>query len=213
MISSIAESGCRDGAAAGRVGARGVGAEPSVFPPPGNDEPLVPAPPLPLVRAGCETLPEEPEVDALGSSTPESIIRAFSGSSCSERKLTSRPWIRSTDFSRSMHAWCAFSMSSPRRRSTSRPSSLCELHDLGGDIGKEGRPTSIIVNEHGRCKSASRICALCTRPRIFAVPTPRAMPANRPSMRRIILRYVSFVQCREKWRTRMLLRIRGSLHK
>jgi hypothetical protein len=90
-----------------------------------------------------------------------------------------------------MHAWCAFSMSSPRRRSTSRPSSLCQLHDLG--IYRKRRQTSIIVNEHGRCKSASRICALCTRPRIFAVPTPRAMPANRPSMRRIILRYVSFV--------------------
>lgn len=191
MISSIAESGCRDWAAAGRVGVRGVGAEPSVFPPPGNDEPLVPALLPPLVRVGCEALLEEPEVDALGSSTPDSIIRAFSGSSCSERKLTSRPWIRSTDFSRSMHAWCAFSMSSPRRRSTSRPSSLCQLHDLG--IYRKRRQTSIIVNEHGRCKSASRICALCTRPRIFAVPTPRAMPANRPSMRRIILRYVSFV--------------------
>jgi len=193
MINSIAESGCRDWAAAGRVDVRGVGAEPSVFPPPGNDELLVPALLSPLVRAGCGVLLEEPEVDALGSSTPDSIIRAFSGSSCSERKLTSRPWIRSTDFSRSMHAWCAFNMSSPRRRSTSRPSSWCELYDWGRYIAKEGRPTSIIVNEHGRCKSASRICALCTRPRIFAVPTPRAMPANRPSTRRIILGYVSFV--------------------
>ncbi|KAG2115841.1 uncharacterized protein F5147DRAFT_382365 [Suillus discolor] len=187
MINSIAESGCRDWAAAGRVDVRGVGAEPSVFPPPGNDEPLAPALLPPLVCGGCGALLEEPGVDAVGSSAPDSINRAFSGSSCSERNRTSRPWIRSTDFSRSMHAWCAFSMSSPRRRSTSRPSSLCELYYWWKYIRKEERPTSIIVNEHGRCKSASRICALCTRPRIFAVPTPRAMPANRPSMRRIIL--------------------------
>ncbi|KAG2369798.1 hypothetical protein BDR07DRAFT_541526 [Suillus spraguei] len=170
MIISIAESGCRDWAAAGRVCARGVGAEPNVFPPPGNDEPLVPALLSPLSRVGCAVLLGEPEVDTPESSTPDSIIRAFSGSSCSERKLTSRPWIRSTDFSRSIHAWCAFSMSSPRRRSTSRPSSSCEPHGWGRYIGKEGRLTSIIVNEHGRCKSARRICALCTRPRIFAVP-------------------------------------------
>jgi hypothetical protein len=37
-----------------------------VFPPPGNDEPLVPALLLPLVRAGCEALLEVPEVDAAG---------------------------------------------------------------------------------------------------------------------------------------------------
>lgn len=44
-----------------------------------------------------------------------------------------------------------------------------------------------MVNAHGRCTSATFICALCTRPRIFAVPTPRAMPAKRLSKRRISL--------------------------
>ncbi|KAJ8589059.1 hypothetical protein M405DRAFT_226441 [Rhizopogon salebrosus TDB-379] len=124
MSSVIADSGCRVCAAAGRVAARGVGAEPSVFPPPGNDG-LVPLPTL--ACEGCGTLLEEPDVEALGSSTPESIKRACSGSSCSERKRTSRPWMRSTDFSRSIQAWCAFNMSSPRRRSTSRPLNACEL--------------------------------------------------------------------------------------
>lgn len=41
---------------------------------------------------------------AAGSSSPESIIRALSGSSCSDKKRTSRFWIRRTFFSRSIHA-------------------------------------------------------------------------------------------------------------
>ncbi|KAG1812595.1 uncharacterized protein BJ212DRAFT_1589043 [Suillus subaureus] len=68
MINSIAESGCHDWAAAGRTDGCGVGAEPSVFSPPGNDELLVPALLPPLVRTGCGVLLEELEVDAMGSS-------------------------------------------------------------------------------------------------------------------------------------------------
>ena len=57
----------------------------------------------------------------LASTEGSSGSRALSGSSCSDRKGTSRPWILRTFFSRSMHAWWALSMSKPRRRSTSRP--------------------------------------------------------------------------------------------
>jgi hypothetical protein len=38
--------------------------------------------------------------------------------------------------------------------------------------------TSMMVNEQGRWRSATFSWALWTRPRILAVPTPRAMPAN-----------------------------------
>ncbi|KAJ7770992.1 hypothetical protein DFH07DRAFT_237990 [Mycena maculata] len=153
------DSGCElGGAAAG--GAAALGAAPRVCPPPGNA--------AGGARAGgadgaaADEGPAPPSASAASSSGS----RALSGSSCSERNDTSRPWMRSTFFPRSMHAWCALSMSNPSRRSTSRP--------------------SMTVIEHGRCRSASLSCALCTRPRILAVPTPRAMPEKRWSSRRII---------------------------
>ena len=59
--------------------------------------------------------------DASVAGSSDICMRAFSGSSCSGRKETSRPWMRRTFFSKSMQAWCAFSMSRPNRRSTSRP--------------------------------------------------------------------------------------------
>lgn len=40
---------------------------------------------------------------------------------------------------------------------------------------------------HGRCSSPSLICAECIRPRIRAVPTPKAIPAKRGSSNRMIL--------------------------
>lgn len=55
---------------------------------------------------------------------------------------------------------------------------------------KESLLTSMMVNEQGRWRSANFICALCTRPRIFAVPTPRAIPANRVSIRRMMLKCI-----------------------
>jgi len=54
--------------------------------------------------------------------------------------------------------------------------------------------TSITVNEHGKCRSASFNCALCTLPRILAVPTPLAIPANRLSTRRMILDVVHILR-------------------
>lgn len=59
------------------------------------------------------------------------------------------------------------SMSKPNSRSTDRPSST--------------------ENEQGRYRLPSLICAECTRPRIRAVPTPIAIPANRVSRSRIML--------------------------
>ena len=53
--------------------------------------------------------------------------------------------------------------------------------------GRENVFTSMIVNEHGRNRFSSLSCALCTRPRMRAVPTPRAMPENRLSRRRMML--------------------------
>ena len=47
--------------------------------------------------------------------------------------------------------------------------------------------TSITVIEQGRKRSASFIWTLWTRPKIFAVPTPRASPENRWSNKRIML--------------------------
>jgi hypothetical protein len=44
-----------------------------------------------------------------------------------------------------------------------------------------------MVNAQGRCRSAILSWAECTRPRIFAVPTPLAIPENRVSISRIIL--------------------------
>lgn len=52
-----------------------------------------------------------------------------------------------------------------------------------------GPRTSMIVNEQGKKKSASLSWVLCTRPRISAVPTPRAVPAKRLSMRGMMLEY------------------------
>jgi hypothetical protein len=47
--------------------------------------------------------------------------------------------------------------------------------------------TSIIVNAQGRKRPERLSWALCTLPRILAVPTPRATPANRVSIKRIRL--------------------------
>jgi len=47
--------------------------------------------------------------------------------------------------------------------------------------------TSMMVKEQGRNRSESFNCAECTRPRILAVPTPRAIPENLVSTRRMIL--------------------------
>lgn len=90
----ILSSGCRLGGAGAlcRLGEDPLpGAEPSVCPEPGNDGPP-PVAPLPLAS----------EVDDVPSIS--SGKRALLGNSCSERNLTSRPWMRSTPFSRSMHA-------------------------------------------------------------------------------------------------------------
>ena len=104
-------------------------------------------------------------------------------------------------------------MSSPRRRSTSRPSIVCELG--GKYLGTQIRLTSIIVNELlGRYKSASRICALCTRPRIFVVPTPPRVRCPQTAHQRDTLIYHTsvFTGERKDWRTRTLLHIRDSLY-
>ena len=50
------------------------------------------------------------------------------------------------------------------------------------------KSTSMMVKEQGKCRSASFSCALCTLPKILAVPTPRAIPANLVSKRRIKLK-------------------------
>ncbi|KAI0832939.1 hypothetical protein BC628DRAFT_370449 [Trametes gibbosa] len=146
MSISTDTSGCRlsappgtgwpPGAPGPLPAAAGEGADPRICPLPGKGtacgapafcEPDAPAAPAPAV--------DEPDGPVSVSSWPEFMMRAFSGSSCSARKRTSRPWIRRTFFSRSMHAWCALSMSRPNSRSTSRP--------------------SMIVNEQGRKRSAS----------------------------------------------------------
>jgi hypothetical protein len=92
--------------------ATGAGAAPSVCPPPGKEDGEV----------GPGFDPED-ELEAINASCSgvSSGFRALSGSSCSDRKPTSRPWIRKTFLARSIHAWWALSMSSPKRRSTSRP--------------------------------------------------------------------------------------------
>lgn len=58
---------------------------------------------------------------------------------------------------------------------------------LSYNEGIRRRHTSMTVNEQGRYRSLTLICALCTLPKILAVPTPRAMPENRLSKRRVIL--------------------------
>ena len=64
-----------------------------------------------------------PDPDALplaataAASASASGFRTLSGSSYSARNDTSRPWIRSTFFSKLMYAWCAFSMPEKRRSS------------------------------------------------------------------------------------------------
>ncbi|ORX74797.1 hypothetical protein DL89DRAFT_22945 [Linderina pennispora] len=88
------------------------------------------------------------------------------GSSCSGRKPMLSSPITSALCFRSMHAWWRLSMSRPNSRSTCFP--------------------SITVNEHSSICPPTFICALCTRPRILACPTPRAMPANRVSSSRMI---------------------------
>ena len=89
-----------------------------------------------------------PGEEAVASCSAESSAgsRALSGSSCSDRKLTSRPWIRRQFFARSIHAWCALSMSRPSRRSTSRP------YENGGEKGSfncmEPRGTCPLTDLH-----------------------------------------------------------------
>lgn len=99
---------------AGWVASLALGSEPRVCPVPGK--------PPPEGRWSGMRL----SVVFVNGSEPggTSGKRALSGNSCSERNWTSRPWIRSTPFWRSMHAWCVFSISKPKRRSTSRP---CEV--------------------------------------------------------------------------------------
>jgi hypothetical protein len=103
------------GACLPAVVGRALGTAPIVCPPPGKD-------------GGFRDCSPELVLAGVGSTvnSPESMMRAWWGSSCSERKRTSRFWIRRTFFSRSMHAWWALSMSKPRRRSTSRPWNRCD---------------------------------------------------------------------------------------
>ena len=177
------DGGVRCDRGGGIVGAPAVtpaGADPIVRPPPGN-----------AAGAGVEDVrgvDEGGTLLVLASREGSRGSRALSGSSCSDRKRTSRPWILRTPFSRSMHAWWAFNMSKPRRRSTSRPCNETRM-GLGYNYKRYCVCTSITVKEHGKNKSASFICALCTRPRILAVPTPRAMPENRVSRRRMRLKF------------------------
>jgi hypothetical protein len=103
---------CRDGGWGEGVPPALPDPDPRVFPPPGNLRAAA--------GSGCLRCPSGP-APASSIVPPSSAIRALTGSSCSERNLTSRPWIRRTFFSRSMHAWCAFSMSSPKSKSTSLP--------------------------------------------------------------------------------------------
>ena len=51
--------------------------------------------------------------------------------------------------------------------------------------------TSMMVNEQPRLKSASLSGALCTLPKMLAVPTPRAVPENRLSTSCLILHQTS----------------------
>src|SRR6267154_1935298 len=104
-------------------------------------------------------------------------------------------------------------MSSPRRRSTSWPSIVCELR--GKYLGTQMRLTSIIMSELlGRYKSASRICALCTCPRIVVVPTPPCMRCPQTAHQRDTLIYHTsvFTGERKDWCTPMLLHIWDSLY-
>lgn len=52
---------------------------------------------------------------------------------------------------------------------------------------RQKRHTSITVNEQGKYRSLTLICALCTLPKILAVPTPRAIPENLLSTNRVML--------------------------
>ena len=90
-----------------------LGVEPMVFPAPGK-----------RCCWGCCVDVEDAGTEgpaSLSSPCGVSNMRALSGNSCSDKNCTSRPWMRSTFLPKSMHAWCALSMSSPRSRSTSRP--------------------------------------------------------------------------------------------
>ena len=49
----------------------------------------------------------------------------------------------------------------------------------------------MMVNEHARLKSASLSGALCTLPKMLAVPTPCASPESRLSTSRLILHQTS----------------------
>jgi len=105
-------AGCTEGrgTAPGRPAA--IGAAPRAWPLPGKGVDV----------EGIDDDRLGPGEEAVANCSAEcSGTRALSGSSCSGRKLTSRPWIRRQFLARSIHAWCALSMSRPRRRSTSRP--------------------------------------------------------------------------------------------
>lgn len=100
---------------------------PRAFPDPGN---LFPEPEAPLAEdpeavfgtAGATPPGGNPAALAMSSSAASSSMPlALSGSSCSARNGISRPWIRRQFFSRSMQAWCRFSISRPNNKSTSRP--------------------------------------------------------------------------------------------
>lgn len=148
---------CSDGEVrCGRGGGFVVGAP---APPPAGVDPIVRPPPGNAAGAGVEDVrgvDEEGPLLVLASTEGSRGSRALSGSSCSDRKGTSRPWILRTFFSRSMHAWWAFSMSKPSRRSTSRPCNEIRRYNYK----RYCIYTSMIVKEHGRNKSASFICAL-----------------------------------------------------
>ena len=90
------------------------------------------------------------------------------GMSFSDKNGAVSPPMRSTLCSRSMQHWCLRSMSRPRRKSMSMLSST--------------------VIEHANRDSPMRIMAEWMRPMILLVPTPRAIPDERTSIRRLILR-------------------------
>ena len=119
---------------------------------------------------GAETAPDRAPIVVppgpliVGSSTMASSDSL--GISASPKKGISTPWMMSLSLAKSILAWWRLSISRPRRRSTDLP--------------------SITVKLQGKNRLPILIWAECTRPIMFAVPTPRAIPANRLSIRRMM---------------------------
>lgn len=63
-------------------------------------------------------------ITASSSGVASGLTLALVGNSCSDRNLISVPLMIKQSFLRSMHAWCRFSMSSPKSKSTPLPSMM-----------------------------------------------------------------------------------------